>query len=87
MLAVGVVAFPPTACTVRSDEFLCEDAVAKIQGCCPRITYGLDACTYVEASCSHDAVFPGIGEPEARCIIAASCDQVRGGACGRAACP
>lgn len=82
MLAVGVVAFPPTACTVRDDEFLCEDAVAKLEGCCPSATVDPGMCTFQEGTCSSPAVYPKIGETQARCIIGSSCSEVRRGACG-----
>ena len=76
-------AFPPTACTIRSDEFLCEDAVAKLQGCCAGGTARTYACTYDE-SCG-TTIVPDIDQANARCIIAASCGELqRGDLCGHA---
>lgn len=76
-------AFPPTACTIRGDEFLCEDAVAKLQGCCARGTAQSYACTY-EETCSTPIV-PDVDQATARCIIGASCSELQNGnVCGHA---
>ena len=86
LVAVWVVCFPPTACTIRSDEFLCEDAVAKLQGCCsPESTAKLQ-CKYIHAYCT-EPTYPSFDEDESRCIIGASCSELRGGACVSGVCP
>lgn len=78
LLAVAVVCFPPTACAVRSDEFLCEDAVAKVQGCCtPAASL---QCKYVDEYCT-PPTYPSLNEEQSRCIISASCSDLRAGAC------
>ncbi|HEX7601753.1 MAG TPA: hypothetical protein VF316_09115 [Polyangiaceae bacterium] len=85
-LAVGVVAIPPTACTVRSDEFLCEDAVAKLRGCCSSAAIDAIGCTYDAETCA-PPVYPQLNETESRCIIGASCAQLRSGGCVTGMCP
>ncbi len=64
LFVVGVIVVPPTGCAVRSDEFLCEDAVAKLQSCCPSssVASSID-CHYYE-SCS-DTTYPQIDERRA----------------------
>ncbi len=85
LTVVGLVCFPPTACTVRSDEFLCEDAVAKIDGCCsPGSTSNL-RCEYEAHYCT-SPVLPSFDERQSRCILSASCSELRGGACVRGVC-
>ena len=78
-LVVGVIACPPTACSVPSDEFLCEDAVAKLKGCCPSAALDTIECKYI-ADCN-STIYPRFGEADARCIIGASCSDLRNGAC------
>ena len=84
LLVVGVIVVPPTGCTVRSDEFLCEDAVAKLVSCCGSSAPAQIDCRY-EEGCTY-TTYPRIGETAARCIIGASCTDVVNGACGQG-CP
>ena len=73
--------FPPTACAVRSDEFLCEDAVAKLQGCCANGTAETYQCNFVQGCTT--TTYPDFDEPTVRCIISASCSQLQSGTvCG-----
>lgn len=80
LVVVGLVCFPPTACTVRSDEFLCEDAVAKLQGCCAEQSLAKVSCTYDDSTCL-ETTYPALGERTSRCVLSASCDDLRHGAC------
>ena len=80
VLVIGVVVIPPTGCAVRSDEFLCEDAVAKLQSCCPGSPgVSVIRCKYVEGCSS--STYPDIDEDQARCIVNASCSDLTSGDC------
>jgi len=84
LCVVTMIVVPPAGCTVRSDEFLCEDAVAKLLSCCGSSAPAQIDCNYVEG-CGYTS-YPRISEASARCIIGASCTDVVDGACGQG-CP
>ena len=79
---VGVV----VACGIRRDEYMCENAVARLQSCCKGFGGSNIDCTYEPGSCDKDPVLPQIDETQASCVVQQSCDSlVSSGACGRAA--
>lgn len=82
LFIVAVIVVPPTGCSVRSDEFLCEDAVAKLRSCCPSSSAPVYIdCHYYDSYCG-GATYPQIEEGDARCIIGSGCNDLANGACG-----
>ncbi len=77
---IVLVLIPHGGCTVSRTEFLCEDAVAKLDGCCSAIMEGL-GCTYVDNGCTVPSIVPSFDVETSRCIILASCSELRNGAC------
>jgi hypothetical protein len=71
---------------IREDEFVCEDAVAHLQSCCPGFTGSNVDCTYQsQGGCGSPPIYPEISTDQASCIRNKSCDQLRaGGDCARA---
>ncbi len=67
---------------IRSDEFKCENAVARLDRCCSGFHVDRSYCTYYEGC---GIVYPTISEEDATCIIGASCEIiVANGICERA---
>ncbi len=62
---------------LREDVFLCEDAVAHVQQCCP-FNAAQVQCTFAEG-CGSPATTPQLSIDTARCIIHSSCDALRAG--------
>jgi hypothetical protein len=55
----------------RQDVLDCEEAVAKLERCCPNFDGGRVSCQYVSA-CGYTN-YPGISTPNSQCIRGASC--------------
>ena len=80
-LVVGVL----LACGgVRQDEFLCENAVAHLQGCCRGFNASGVECHY-DVGCL-DTTYPELDETQSSCILAESCATLSAtGVCDRVA--
>lgn len=66
---------------LREDVFMCEDAVARIAGCCPRFDPSSIQCVYSQG-CSSTTT-PQFSTDTARCVVHASCDDIaKGPVCG-----
>jgi hypothetical protein len=77
----------------REDVIMCEDAVAYLSSCCPGFNADAITCYYAydysPGNCSTyatvDTVDPALSIDESRCILARTCDTLRGdGVCDRA---
>jgi hypothetical protein len=80
-LVVGLV----MACgDIRQDEFLCENAVAHLQRCCPDFTSSSIDCTYAPGCTS--TVYPELDATQSDCIMSESCGALlASGVCDRVA--
>ncbi len=71
--------------SIRQDEFLCENAVSHLQGCCPGFDASAVECHY-NAGCLDDTTYPELDETQSDCIMAESCATLRAtGVCDRVA--
>jgi hypothetical protein len=74
------------SCTIREDEFACEDAISHLEQCCEGFAPTKVNCSYVEGGDGCSPVSPTLGPRESACIRTQSCDALRAnGGCGRAA--
>jgi hypothetical protein len=65
----------PAAQAFREDEFVCEEAVAYLEECCPDLDAGEVQCVY-NPGCS-STTYPSISTSESECIRDKSCDALR----------
>ena len=68
---------------LRADVFLCEDAIARARKCCPD-AFDMPpptTCDYDPGGCGAAGHDPEITEVAARCVISASCDELRQNRC------
>lgn len=80
-LVVLLVAIALSCGSVRDDELSCEEAVARLQDCCPGIDPRRLNCEF-ETSCSSSNV-PVVTERAAECIRARACADLEArGICG-----
>ena len=86
LVAGAVVALTTCGAGLRADEFLCEEAHAKLKDCCPAFaTADLDYCTY-EAGCGDPGKSPALTQAESQCVRASTCERLRlDGVCDKAA--
>jgi hypothetical protein len=69
--------------SLHEDEFLCEEAHARLVECCPGFRTDSEYCAS-DSGCSD--VVPALSSDESRCIKDSSCDRLRNeGICARAA--
>lgn len=69
---------------VRQDEFLCEEAHARLVECCPGFHTEPGYCTYSDG-CG-DTTYPALTSDESECVRRASCEALRsGGLCTKLA--
>lgn len=85
LVAGAVVALATCGAGLRKDEFLCEEAHAKLKECCPGFaTTDLDYCTY-EAGCGDPGKSPALTESESQCVRASTCERLKlDGICDKA---
>jgi hypothetical protein len=69
-------------CGIREDEFDCEEAVVKIQDCCPGTDTSRISCDYYVSACGGES-FPMLSVATSQCIVARSCAELRTGVCTR----
>lgn len=76
----------------REEVIVCEEALARLVGCCPGLDGNRVLCTYRHEStggCTDgtaDYEDPALSLPESRCILDMSCEDLRSrDVCGRAA--
>ena len=83
LLAVGAIAPRARGDELREDVFLCEDAVARAMSCCPA-SFQMPTATYCDFrdGCSGSPHDPEITMAQARCVIGATCDDLRSDKCG-----
>jgi hypothetical protein len=77
----------PLACGFGGDEFSCEDAVARLQSCCPGFDPTQVDCTFSASNqgCNSYPVYPELDEAQSTCIRNESCEALRNnGVCERA---
>jgi hypothetical protein len=80
-LIVGLV----LACTIREDEFACEDAVSRLKDCCPGFDPSRVDCTFTSGDGCGGDVHPEINPTNASCIRGEACDALQStGVCARA---
>jgi hypothetical protein len=85
---VSLVVFMSLACSsFREDEFLCENAVSHLQGCCPGLDASRVVCSYSDQGCFFgDQTYPELDLAQSGCILSNSCEALRAnGVCDRAA--
>jgi hypothetical protein len=82
---LGVVFVWCVTCgAIRKDEFLCEEAHARLVECCPDAPKGESYCSFNEGCGSTS--YPALSPEESNCIRESSCAKLRdSGACARAA--
>jgi|SRR5580704_3368191 hypothetical protein len=82
---VSLVVCVLLACgSIRQDEFLCENAVSHLVGCCPGFDASVVECHY-DAGCL-GTTYPELDETQSNCILAQSCATLRAaGVCDRVA--
>lgn len=82
--AALVAVWATTVGAIRRDEFLCEEAHAKLVECCPGFSTDGSYCSYSEG-CGNTS-YPALSPEESNCIRTASCEKLRDtGICARAA--
>jgi hypothetical protein len=81
-LVVGML----LACgSIRKDEFICENAVSRLQECCPGFDPHAIGCTY-DRGCFGGATYPELDSTQSDSILSDSCEVLRNsGVCGRVA--
>jgi len=73
-----------TCGAIRKDEFLCEEAHARLSECCPNFPKGESYCSFSEG-CGNTS-YPALSPEESNCIRTASCEKIRSnGICEKAA--
>ena len=82
---VSLVVGALLACgSIRQDEFLCENAVSHLQGCCPGFNASAVECHF-DNGCL-DTTYPELDETQSNCILGESCATLRAaGVCDRVA--
>ena len=71
--------------SIRQDEFICENAVSRLQECCPGFDAHAIVCTY-DQGCVGGATYPELDSTQSDCILSDSCEVLRNsGVCGRVA--
>ena len=82
---VSLVVAALLACgSIRQDEFLCENAVSHLQGCCPGFNAGAVECHF-DNGCL-ETTYPELDETQSNCILGESCATLRAaGVCDRVA--
>jgi hypothetical protein len=82
---VSLLVWLTLACGIRQDEFVCESAVSRLQGCCPGFSGSSIDCTYVPPKACTGPVYPEIDDAQGECIEGRSCAElVAMGSCERA---
>ncbi len=85
LLTAIVVGVTTCGAGLRADEFVCEEAHARLVECCPGFSVDGAYCTY-DDGCGEGTRYPRLSEPESQCIRTASCATLRErGICARAA--
>ncbi len=81
---LGVVFVWSVTCgAIRKDEFLCEEAHARLVECCPEVPKESNYCSFNDG-CGQTS-YPALSPDESDCIRTASCEKLRNsGACARA---
>jgi hypothetical protein len=81
---IAAAVFIALACgNIREDELECEEAVSKLDSCCPSFDSSPIQCNY-QSDCG-STTYPDLDETTSRCIRDESCDViVASGVCGRA---
>ncbi len=89
---IGALSFVCFACALndnngtnfREDVLLCEEAVAHLEDCCPRLEVYPEACQYRDDGCNNGRSV-ALDEPTSRCIRQTECVAlVTKGICDRA---
>jgi hypothetical protein len=75
LLGAAIVGGIPAAHGFRQDEVECDEALARLEECCPGFHASAIRCTYIEG-CEH-STYPSILPGESRCIRDKSCDEIR----------
>lgn len=85
LVAGATVALATCGASLRRDEFLCEEAHAKLKECCPSFTtHDLDYCIY-EVGCGTPGKLPALTDEESNCVRRSTCDRLKlDGVCARA---
>lgn len=60
---------------MREDELLCEEALARLEDCCPPEDLANVSCTY-DSGCMSESTYPQIGPKDARCIRDRTCEDL-----------
>jgi len=82
--AALVAVWATTLGAIRKDEFLCEEAHARLVECCPGFSTNASYCSFSEGCGSTS--YPALSPEESNCIRGASCESLRdSGICARAA--
>ena len=61
---------------IRSEDLVCEEAVAYLEGCCGNGTISGVSCRYEEGNCGEDDSSPSIDEQQAGCIEGKDCSEI-----------
>jgi hypothetical protein len=75
VLGLAIAGGIPAAHGFRQDEVECEEALARLEECCPGFDASLVRCDYLE-SCE-DTTYPSITPSESQCLRDLSCDVIR----------
>lgn len=67
----------------REDEFDCEEAVARLEECCPGVSTRTISCTYIAGGACVGPTFPTLSVEDSQCIVARSCEDLQSGVCAR----
>ena len=70
-----VLVWAVTVGAIRKDEFLCEEAHARLVECCPGFATGEGYCTYSEGCGGNQ--FTALSPEESHCIRNATCEKIR----------
>ena len=70
-----VIVWSVTCGAIRKDEFLCEEAHARLTECCPNFPAGEGYCSFSEG-CGNTS-YPALSPEESNCIRTASCEKLR----------
>ncbi|MCC6553134.1 MAG: hypothetical protein IT372_08960 [Polyangiaceae bacterium] len=83
LLLIPVLLGVSAVCCMREDEVRCEEAVARLEECCPGTDLSQISCTYVAGACSTN--YPDLSIDESQCISDMDCGELRSaGVCARA---
>jgi hypothetical protein len=75
-IGLALAAALVTCDSLRRDELVCEEAVAKLRTCCPTFVAEAWSCQGGQDACGQ-SVSPDLGEAQASVVRSASCDELR----------